>query len=840
MPLNLISAGKVFVVVHGHFYQPPRENPWIEEIELEESAYPFPNWNARITRECYTPNTCARIRDDQLRVLDIINNFKYLNFNIGPTLLSWLAANAPVTYERILAADRESLARLGFGNAIAQAYNHVILPLANARDRETEILWGLRDFSFRFQRQADAMWLPETAVNMEVLRDLVDHGMRYVILSPWQARRVRPLKGGPWEEVGGNIDTTQPYRCFVEAGKGDAASRRFIDIFFYNGQTAVELSFGELLSDSARLLDHLGARLSSDRSRPQLLNVATDGETFGHHKPFAEMGLAYALSRLCPERDWHVTNYRSYLEVQEPLQEVEISLGPQGEGTAWSCAHGVGRWERDCGCQTGGEPGWNQKWRSPLRQAFDFLNEKLAVIFTREGSRYLRDPWAARNDYIEVILNRSENSREAFFSRHGAKSLSAADQIQVLKLLEMERHVLLMYTSCGWFFSDLAGLETLQVMKYAARALQVGQQFSREDLEAPFLSILQEARSNLKEMGNGRDLYLHKIRPAVITFPKLVNHFSISLLNDPQRHKAFTIYHYHPELLDYEEKSQGGLDLAVGRVKLTSGITLNNQTLGYATLFLGSYLYRTQVKEGQTEAEFDDMVGVLFKALEETPEDIAITLADYFGSEYYSVRDMFKREKRDILHTSLQKVQDEVELELLRGFTEAQPLLYTMTEEGFVIPQVFQLAARTALSRRIMQILYSWAVGDEEHLPKRDLTDIMNISQKLHIHLTDDPAGRLLASILEQRLVALAQDFSPAKALGIDNLLSLRAELPLEVDIMEAQNLFFHLMEQHFTKLAAAGRRARLDYKEFAQVLLRLAVKLNFNPGRYEKQLVRS
>ena len=838
MPTTLISAGKVFVVVHGHFYQPPRENPWIEEIELEESAYPFPNWNARITRECYTPNTCARIRDGELRVLDIINNFQYINFNIGPTLISWLAANAPVTYERILAADRESVARLGFGNAIAQAYNHVILPLANARDRETEILWGLRDFAFRFQRPADAMWLPETAVNMAVLRDLVNHGMKYVILSPWQAQRIRPLKGGNWQDVsGGDIDTTQPYRCFVEPGKRGAASRRFIDIFFYNGQTAVELSFGDLLSDSARLLDHLGAKLTPDRSRPQLLNVATDGETFGHHKPYYEMGLAYALSHLCPERDWQVSNFRAFLEVQQPLQEVEISLGPQGEGTAWSCAHGVGRWERDCGCNTGGEPGWNQKWRAPLRQAFDFLNEKLAVIFTQEGSRFLKDPWAARNDYIEVILNRREESREAFFSRHAAKNLSPANQTQVLKLLEMERHVLLMYTSCGWFFSDLAGLETMQVLKYAARALQLGQQFSREDLEPPFLAILKEAKSNRKEMGSGRDLYLNQIRPTVITFPKLVNHFSISLLNDPQRQQVFSIYHYHPELLDYEEKSQAGLDLAVGRVKLTSGITLNNQTLGYATLFLGSYLYRTQVQEGQTEAEFDDMAAMLFRSLEEAPEDISNTLAAYFGPEYYSVRDMFKREKRDILQTSLQKVQDETELELLHYFTEAQPLLFTMTEEGFVIPPVFQLAATTALSRRITQILFSWAVGDEELLPKRDLADIMNISQKLDIHLKDDPAGRLLASILEQRLADLAQDFNLPNALGIDNLLSLRAELPLEVDIMEAQNLFFHLMEQHFHKLVVTGRRARRDYKELSEVLLRLAVKLNFNIGRYERQL---
>jgi alpha-amylase/alpha-mannosidase (GH57 family) len=838
MPTTLISAGKTFLVVHGHFYQPPRENPWIEEIELEESAYPFPNWNARITRECYTPNTCARIRDEQLRDLDIVNNFRYINFNIGPTLISWLAANAPVTYERILAADRESVARLGFGNAIAQVYNHIIMPLANVRDRETEILWGLRDFAFRFQRQADAMWLPETAVNLEVLRDLVNHGMRYVILSPWQAKRIRPLTGGYWQDVSsGNIDTTKPYRCFVDTDKRDAASKKFIDIFFYDGQTAAGLSFGDLLKESVRMLDNLGTRLSPDRSRPQLLNVATDGETFGHHKPFYEMGLAYALSRLCPERGWQVTNYRAFLEVLQPFQEVEISLGPQGEGTAWSCAHGLGRWQRDCGCNTGGEAGWNQKWRAPLRRAFNFLNEKLAVIFAQAGSRYLKDPWAARNDYIEVILNRSEDSRNAFFRQHASGPLSPADQIQVLKLLEMERHVLLMYTSCGWFFSDLAGLETLQVLKYAARALQLGQQFSTEDLEAPFLAILQEARSNRAEMGSGRDLYLNKIRPAIITFPKLVNQFSISLLNNPQRQQVFSIYHYHPELLDYEEKSQAGLDLALGRVKLTSGITLNNETLGYATLFLGSYLYRTQVKAGQTETEFDNMVAVLFKALEQAPEDIVNTLASFFGSEYYSVRDMFKREKRDILKNSLQNILDETDLELLRSFTEAQPLLFTMTEEGFVIPPVFHLAATTALSRRIMQILYSWAVGDEEHLPKRDLADIISISQKLNIQLKDDPAGKLFASILEQRLVALAHDFCMSKALNVDNLLSLGAELPLEVDIMEAQNLFFHLMEQHFNKPAVTGRQAHPDYQEFSEVLLRLAVKLNFNPVRYTSQL---
>ena len=838
MPMPLTSGPQVYVVIHGHFYQPPRENPWIEEIELEESAYPFPNWNARITRECYTPNTCARIRDDQLRLLDIVNNFSYLNFNIGPTLFSWLAAQAPLTYERILAADADSVARLGFGNAIAQAYNHIILPLANARDRQTEILWGLKDFAHRFRRPAEAMWLPETAVNLEVLQDLAAHGLKYVILSPWQASRVRPLQGGPWQDVrDGSIDTTQAYRCFLGSGKG-AGDRRFIDIFFYNGQTAAELSFGELLADSGRLLDHLGTKLQAQRSGPQLLSVATDGETFGHHKAFGEMGLAYALSALCPPRGWVVTNYRAFLEMQPPRQEVEIYLGPEGKGSAWSCAHGVGRWERDCGCHTGGGPGWNQKWRRPLRQAFDLLNETLAQVFTEAGSRYLANPWAARDDYIEVILDRRPASREAFFQRHGRAGMTGADQVAALKLLEMQRHVLLMYTSCGWFFADLAGLETIQVLKYAARALQLGQEFTPANLEEQFLAVLQEARSNLPAMGNGRDLFLKKVKPAVITYPKLVNHFSISLLNDPQRRPAAAIFHYQPELLQFEEKSQGGLELACGRIKLTSGITQESRTLGYATLFLGGYLYRTQVKEGQTADEFEAMVAHLSQTLDAAPEDIANVMAAYFHDGYYSVHDMFKLEKREILRHSLEKTQGDMEGELERGFNEIRPVLFTMAKEGFVIPRVFTLAAFTTLRRAVREILADWQGQDLDRQSQRQLAEVQEIAKTLNVHLHIDPIGLTLASLVEQSLQALRETFTLPRANAALATLSLSQQLPVDVDLMEAQNLFFYLMADNGARLAPPGKRRQADVQEFIRILLELAARLNFNPGRYEKLLL--
>ncbi|MGQ9920946.1 MAG: DUF3536 domain-containing protein [Desulfobacca sp.] len=837
MPTSPRLGSQVYVVVHGHFYQPPRENPWIEEIELEESAYPFPNWNARITRECYTPNTCARIRDDQLRVIDIVNNFQYMNFNLGPTLIAWLAAQAPVTYERILAADAESVARLGFGNAIAQAYNHIILPLANARDRQTEILWGLQDFRHRFGRPAEAMWLPETAVNLEVLEDLAGQGMKYVILSPWQARRVRPLRGGPWQDVSdGSIDTTQAYRCFL-GPETSAGSRPFLDIFFYDGQTAAELSFGDLLSDSGRFLQHLGAKLRPDRAGPQLLSVATDGETFGHHKAFGEMGLAYALATLCPQRDWMVTNYRAFLDLQPPLAEVEISLGPEGKGSSWSCAHGVGRWEKDCGCHTGGGPGWHQKWRQPLRQAFDLLNEKLAQIYTQEGSRYLQDPWAARNDYIQVILNRSPASRAAFFQRHGTPGMTPADQVQALQLLEMQRHVLLMYTSCGWFFADLSGLETLQVMKYAARALQLGQRFTQEDLEGPFLAILAEAKSNIPEMGTGRDLYLKKVKPAVITYPKLVNHFSITLMNDPERRPAPAIFHYRPELLQYEEKSHGGLELACGRVRLTSGITQETQTLGYATLFMGSYLYRTQVREGQSETEFAAMVELLFRTLHDAPENIVTVMADYFQGPYYAVNDMFKKEKREILRQSLQKVQEETELELGRGFREVQPVLYTMAREGFVIPRIFKLAAFTTLRRSIREIIAAWQGQEPDWQQQRELAEVQEIAQTLNIHLRDDPIGLTLADLVEQRLQALQRNFTLVQAKAALATLGLCQQMPVVVDLMESQNLFFYLMAELGGSLAHTSKRRQAEVRQFREVLMALARGLNFQLARYEQLL---
>lgn len=456
------------LIVHGHFYQPPRENPWTGEVEPEPGAAPFHDWNERIHAECYAPN---------------IVNYPLISFNFGPTLLSWLERHHRDTYRKILSADRESAAaRGGHGNAIAQAYGHAILPLCNERDRLTQVVWGLADFRYRFGREAEALWLPETAANDQVLALLIEQGMRYVILAPNQGKGV--------------VDTSRPYVFRHPDGSG-----RSLAVFFYNGPLARAIAFEGALASSRGLVE----KFVSAAAGGDLVNVATDGETYGHHFKFGDLCLTHALTVEAKSAGFGITNYAQYLDQHPPETEVEIDNGPDGEGTSWSCAHGVGRWSRDCGCHTGGEPGWNQAWRSPLRSALNFLRDDAAAKFER--SAWLRDPWAARNDYVKVILD-PEHERAAFLQRYA----NTSEESRVWDLLEMQRSALLMFTSCGWFFSDLAGIETIQVLRYAARVIDLMNQLDLDPPEKEFLALLSEAKSNRPEKGTGSDLLIRIIR----------------------------------------------------------------------------------------------------------------------------------------------------------------------------------------------------------------------------------------------------------------------------------------------------------------------------------------
>lgn len=510
------------LIIHGHFYQPPRENPWTGVVETEPSAAPFHDWNERIHSECYQPNAAAHIVDPETSENRIVNNYAHISFNFGPTLASWLAQNRPDTFARIVAADSESArARGGHGNAIAQAYGHAILPLCNERDQHTQIRWGIADFRWRFGRDPEAMWLPETACNDDVLAALIDQGMQFVILAPHQAARVRdrvrPPRGEPawggecdgadgadWRTVDENsLDTSVAYRYSHRDGSG-----RSIAVFFYDGPTSRAIAFENLLRSSRELVDRF-AQTPPDK---ELVNIATDGETYGHHFKFGEICLAHALVSEAPVRGFRITNYGEYLAQHPPAFDVEINNGPDGEGTSWSCPHGVGRWQLDCGCHTGGEPGWNQRWRAPLRQALDFLRDEDTAHFEATRGNLFIDPWQARDDSIELILDQN-HSREEFLRRHAGRWLSADDQWRALAYLELQRMLVLMYTSCGWFFNDISGIETIQILKYASRAIDLTEQLTLPSVRGRFLEILAEAKSNLTALGSGADIYQRVVEP---------------------------------------------------------------------------------------------------------------------------------------------------------------------------------------------------------------------------------------------------------------------------------------------------------------------------------------
>jgi alpha-amylase/alpha-mannosidase (GH57 family) len=493
------------LIIHGHFYQPPRENPWTGIIEEQPSAAPFHDWNERIHSECYGPNSAARINDPATSEERFVNNYAGLSFNFGPTLLSWIEQQHPETYQRIIAADRESFGRQGHGNAIAQAYGHAILPLCNERDLRTQIRWGLSDFRYRFGREAESIWLPETACNDRVISALIDEGLRYVILAPHQARRFRSAGHNgrdnlaEWQEVNETtIDTGVSYSYTDQEDP-----QKSITVFFYDGRTSRAIAFEKLLSSSREFVDALAQPCDGK----EMINVSTDGETYGHHFKFGDLCLAHVLTEEAPARGFTITNYGAYLDQHPPQFEVEINNGPDGEGTSWSCAHGVGRWSRDCGCHTGGDAGWNQKWRAPLRRALDFLRDENAKHFEATRGDLFTFPWLARDDSISLVLG-SNYSREEFLFEHAGRWLSENEKWHALLYLELQRMLLLMYTSCGWFFNDISGIETIQILRYAGRAIDLMEQLKLPSIRDSFLQILSEAKSNRPDMGTGADIYL--------------------------------------------------------------------------------------------------------------------------------------------------------------------------------------------------------------------------------------------------------------------------------------------------------------------------------------------
>lgn len=831
------DSKEICLCIHGHFYQPPRENAWLESIELQESASPFHDWNERIYHECYLPNAFARVLDDKGHIIDIVNNYEKMSFNFGPTLLSWMEQKHPDTYRRILDADRMSMKHHhGHGNALAQVYNHMIMPLANRRDKISQVRWGIEDFKSRFGREPEGMWLAETACNEETLEILVEEGIRFVVLAPHQAEAIRSLSNQDWVDVSsGQIDPKVPYRCFL-----NHSSEKYIDIFFYDGPISKDISFGDLSFDAHRLMSRIEEAVVRHYPGPQLLHLAVDGETFGHHKPFGERALAYLLTMEAPKRGFHIVNYGEFLDLCPPQFAVRIKAGEDNEGTAWSCMHGVKRWKEDCGCRTGGAPEWTQHWRKPLREALDGLRDELAKEYEKLGADYFKNVWDARNDYIHVILNRSLENVRNFLNRQAKRPLSDQEMIAALKLLEIQRNAMLMYTSCGWFFVELSGIETVQILQYASRAIQLMSEMKDHghsiplDLEEKFLEKLSHAKSNIPQFRNGKLIYEKFVRPAVVTFQDMVSHFAIDAIFEDHPDK-FDLYCFRFHLLHQRKESYGDLTLNFGRVIITSKITKEQRDLVFIAAQFGSYDFRCSVKPYSEQMPFDAMEREFFDDLQAIHLVELIRRIDgYFGEKYYSLKDMFFEERLKIIST--------LTGESIKKISEVNEQLYEQNRRmnevyrsiNLPIPEEIRYAVEYTLTKQLQAAVMQLA---RENFAARKLVSvirIMEVAKSFHIEPRKDKFVGFLSQELARRIKSLLQGLEKSLIEECSNILKLAKKMGIQLQEREAQDYLFILLKEW-----------RDDHNKFVSLpqdvvnqVFELATYLNINPIVFSKQTV--
>ncbi len=802
-----------YICVHGHFYQPPRENPWLEAIELQDSAYPYHDWNERITAECYATNATSRMLDAEGWIVEIVNNYANMSFNFGPTLLAWMEVHSADVYQAILEADRLSQERFsGHGSALAQAYNHMILPLASRRDKYTQFFWGIRDFEKRFGRLPEGMWLPETAVDLESLDILAQLGVRFTILAPHQACRVRTLGNHGWDDVsGGRIDPTMPYRLNLPTG-------RTIDLFFYDGPISRAVAFEGLLSRGETFAQRLLGAFSGGSTRTQLVHIATDGETYGHHHRHGDMALAYALHHIQTNELAKLTNYGEFLERHPSNHEVEIS-----ENSSWSCVHGIERWRSDCGCNTGGSSGLNQGWRAPLREALDWLRDSLEPLYEQRASALLKNPWRARNDYIQIILDRSAEKLERFLAEQGVLTLTADEKITVLKLLELQRHAMLMYTSCGWFFDELSGIETVQVIQYAGRALQLSQELFSDTLEPHFLELLAKAKSNIAEHGDGQRIYEKFVRPAALDLEKVSAHYALSSLFKVYGEEA-RVFCYRAEQESYCQEEAGKTKLALGQTKLTSEITGESARFRFGVLHWGDHNFSCCVKRCEPEEPFEPIVAAVSESF--TRADFTETirlLEQHLGPSTYSLRGLFRDEKRKILDIILESTLTDAEVIYRQLYEYNTPLLRFLKNLGIPAPGSLHYAAEFVLNLSLKR-----AFEAEEP----DLEHIDGLLDEARL------AGVSLdAATLEMVIRKRIEGFALLLSSGIDNSWSVRqldttitllSSLPFPVNTWKVQNICFEILNSpDYAELQGKADQGQQEARHVVEQFIDLCEKLH-------------
>lgn len=824
------STTEKFLTIHGHFYQPPRENPWLEAIELQDSALPFHDWNERICKECYNPNSVSRIVDNKNQILDIVNNYQYMSFNFGPTLLSWMEEFAPLTYERIIKADIDSISEhSGHGNAIAQVYNHMIMPLANAHDKETQVKWGIRDFEYRFGRKPEGIWLAETAVDDATLKVLVDNGIKFTILSPYQALKIRKTGDKEWQDVSwGNIDPARSYKYTLKSD-----SKKSIALFFYDGAISKSVAFDELLKDGNRFIKRLKEGVSETRNYPQLVNIATDGESYGHHTKFGDMALSYVLKIKAEDEGFKITNYAEYLDKYESDYEVDIK-----QASSWSCFHGVGRWKEDCGCSTGGHPGWNQKWREPLRNALDYLRDGLAKVFEAEGPKYFNDnPWAIRNKYIDVILDRNYITIRKFQKENFKPDLTEEQKVKGMELLEIQRQAMLMYTSCGWFFSEISGIETVQIMKYAARAMQLVARFTNEDFETHFKDILSQAKSNIAEFGTGKDIYERFVKPSVVTAKQLACLWAISSLYQDFEDEE-DVYCYTVKRHSYQKVQKGSSNFLVGHIEISSKVTLQKADLMFALMQYAGGDFHCAIKEFSNDAEFNELQTTLIKTFALNPiTEIIRTLDEKFGKEYFTLKDIFIEERKKILQILLKDQLEKFGNTYKEMYDQGKGSIYHMQNLGLEIPKEFKISAEYALSHRYNDLLAS-SDGFVEEPIVQQIKDINYEAKRMNITIDKTPSNKNFAKRIITNLNRLTKSFEIQQADTIIELFEIVEKLDLQIDISEAQNIYYNKIYHRIGDIIENNEKEPRDKDiKFVKLLLNIGSKLNINVGFYKSKL---
>jgi alpha-amylase/alpha-mannosidase (GH57 family) len=782
-----------YVCVHGHFYQPPRENPWLEEIEIQDEAYPFHDWNERITEECYAANASSRILNGSGEILDIVNNYSRISYNFGPTLLNWMERHEPDVYRLILDADKDSQSYFGgHGSALAQVYNHMIMPLANKRDQRTQTIWGVRDFAWRFGREPEGMWLSETAVDISTLEALAEQKIRFTILEPGQAARIRPLTGGrTWTDVrGGLIDPRRPYRVFLPSGNR-------IDVFFYDAAASRAVAFESLLDSGESFARRLTGLLEESRPGAQLAHIATDGESYGHHHRFGEMALSFALQVIESSKNIKLTNYAQFLELCPPESEVEIV-----ENTSWSCSHGVERWRSGCSCGAGHTAGWSNNWRGPLREALDGLRDRLAGSFERLAGELFTDPWRARDAYINIILDRSPANINRVLTVQAGRMLKPDETVRALKLLEMQRQAMLMYTSCGWFFEDIGRIETKQILEYAARAMQLARDVTGESFEQDFVQVLKRATSNNPDLGDGGAIYVNSVQPAVVDLPAVVAHYAMTSLFNGNGETA-RIYCYDVERLEYRDFASGRARLALGRARLTSMITREHVEMDYGVLHLGDHNLDGGVRQLDSDHQFEDMVEDVAGAFRRTDYSGTIRALDRnFEDDSYSLRSLFRDEQRRILDQVLDTTLADVEAVYRHLYEDNESLIRFLDDLKAPLPSSLRAAAEVVIASDLRRSFLTADFDPDE------ISRMFAETRTWGLNL--DVKG--LGFVLEQAMERRAHQFlmNPHRTAPLERLnllVSLLTVLPFEIDLRNSQNDVYRVMKSTYPEMKARASR---------------------------------